>query len=55
MPRACPVEIHVRGYSSDERESPRDKPVASSRENSSDERESPRDKTVASSRETLLL
>src|SRR5262245_32022916 len=29
MPRACPVEFHVCGYCSDERETPRDKPVAS--------------------------
>jgi hypothetical protein len=29
MPRACPVELHVRGYFSCEREPPRDKPVAS--------------------------
>jgi len=29
MPRACPVEFRVCGYCSDERETPRDKPVAS--------------------------
>jgi hypothetical protein len=32
MPRACPVEIHVESYSSAQRESPRDKPVASAEE-----------------------
>src|SRR5262245_41263061 len=32
MPRACPVEFHARRYSSRQREPPRDKPVASSRE-----------------------
>ena len=29
MPRACPVEVHVRSYCSPKREPPRDKPVAS--------------------------
>jgi hypothetical protein len=29
-PRACPVELHARRYGSHERETPRDKPVASS-------------------------
>jgi hypothetical protein len=51
MPRACPVEFHARCYNSCQRETPRDKPVASSREPVllSCQRETPRDKPVASS------
>ncbi len=49
MPRACPVESHVASYSSGERETPRDKPVASSalRSACSSQRNDPRDKPVA--------
>ena len=51
MPRACRVESHVRFFSSQERETPRDKRVASAELQQrpvGEEREAPRDKRVAS-------
>jgi hypothetical protein len=52
MPRPCAVEAHAYQLNSNERDAPRDKPVAS-RANflvraSSNERDTPRDKPVAS-------